>query len=296
MSEADVRCEWRLQSTTRRWSPAVRCHGGRDVARGPGAGGRRIRGVRGSRVQPEGGTGELGGDRVPQAGAAQHRVIAVAHLDGRHRGDLTGALDEGPGFGRAGDGVGGPVREQHPPPGELAGRLAQRAARAPARRRPTPPDGRRPGWRRARPWSARSARPGRRRRPAAMPSSSSCRSADRGGLSAVPAAEPEPRPQHHRAAPAQRVPHRRRDRDHPEHGGLQRVGRFGARRLAAVRDHDHAGHGLGPGIAPRGSVPPLVICPPAAPARRGAGPWPGQALALARLTAMGHTAGVEAPR
>jgi len=64
---------------------------------------------------------------------------------------------------------------------------------------------------------------------------------DRRGLRAVPAPEPEAGPADRGAAPPQRVPDRRRDRNHAQHGGLKRVGELGARRLAAVRDHDDAG-------------------------------------------------------
>jgi hypothetical protein len=52
--------------------------------------------------------------------------------------------------------------------------------------------------------------------------------ADRGGLRAVPAADPEAGSLDHGAAAPQRLPDRRGDRDHPEYGGLQRGGWRGA--------------------------------------------------------------------
>ena len=95
---------------------------------GPGA---RRRGHRGGQRavtgrQGERRAGEFGRDRMPQARAAQHRMVAVAHLDGGYLGDRAGPLEEGPGLRRAGDAVGGAVGEQHPPARELAGRLARR--------------------------------------------------------------------------------------------------------------------------------------------------------------------------
>src|SRR5439155_3357277 len=62
--------------------------------------------------------------------------------------------------------------------------------------------------------------------------------ADRGGHGTVPAADAETVALDSGAAPPQRHPDRRRNGDHPEHGGLQRGGRRGARGLAAVRDQD----------------------------------------------------------
>src|SRR6478609_1413395 len=48
-----------------------------------------------------------------------------------------------------------------------------------------------------------------------------------------------------------------RDGDHPEHGGLQRGGRRGARRLAAVRDQDDTLGGYLWGYLPARHLPAL---------------------------------------
>src|SRR6266487_1555566 len=204
---------------------------------GPGAGRRCHRG--GQRAvtgrQGECRAGELGRNRVPQARAAQHRMVAVAHLDGGHLGYRAGPFEEGPGIRGAGDAVGGAVGAQHPPACELADRLAWRQP------------GRQAGDRRHRgvgSGSYRGARahgvPDQHDRDGSALSDDRVERlvqvADRGGQRAVPAADAEAGALDHAAAPPQRQPDRGRNGDHPEHGGLQRGGRRGARRLAAVRD------------------------------------------------------------
>jgi AraC-like DNA-binding protein len=74
----------------------------------------------------EGGAGELGGQPVPAAHPAQHRVVAAAHPDGRDGGDFPRPGGEVPGFGGAGDPVAVAVGQQHQGPGEVGDRLAGR--------------------------------------------------------------------------------------------------------------------------------------------------------------------------
>ena len=65
--------------------------------------------------QLQGRAGEFGGDLVPQASPAKHRVVAVAYLDGRDLGDRASPFGVGPGVVRTCDTVRVPVHEQHAP-------------------------------------------------------------------------------------------------------------------------------------------------------------------------------------
>ena len=69
--------------------------------RGPGDGGRRQRGGQGAVGGGQGkrGAGEFGRDRMPQARAAQHRMVAVAHPFGGEGEGMTLAPQGGPDSG-----------------------------------------------------------------------------------------------------------------------------------------------------------------------------------------------------
>jgi len=64
--------------------------------------------------------------------------------------------------------------------------------------------------------------------------------ADRGGLRAVPALDPEPGPADHDAARGKRATDGGGERYHPEHGGMNRTRPGSAGHPAAVRDDDHS--------------------------------------------------------
>src|SRR5580692_7591674 len=79
--------------------------------------------------------GEFGGDAMPKARAAQHGVIAVTYLDGRHVSQRTSALRVGPGVLGTRDAVGVPVHQQDPPSSQLPDRFPGRQPRSQARDR-----------------------------------------------------------------------------------------------------------------------------------------------------------------
>jgi hypothetical protein len=199
--------------------------------------------------QPERQAAELDRQAVPQRGPAQHRVLAAENLDRGRPGDRTGALGVGPGFLGTRDVVSGPVCEQDPATGQLVDRLRRRQ---PGRQ---PGDGRHrrvPGRQERRPRAHRMAdqHDGNAAEPRADLVEHLGQVLHRRGQLAVPAPYPVVRPLHHDAAAAEPVPDGERERDHPQHGRVQRANRVGADLGAAVR-HDHRPANAGRGRCAR---------------------------------------------
>jgi len=166
-------------------------------------------------------------------------VIAAADLDLGDPGERPGPDGVRPGLRGAGDDVRGPVREQNAPAGQLIDRLA---GRQPGRQTRHRRHGGMPG--RAQRGSGAHGMPdqddGNGPELTAQIVQVLAEVADRGGLRAVPALDPEPRPAHHHAAAGKRAADHGGHRDHPQHGGLNRTGRSSAGLPAAVRDDDHS--------------------------------------------------------
>jgi hypothetical protein len=195
--------------------------------------------------QPERQAAELDRQAMPQRGPAQHRVLAAENLDRGRPGDRTGALGVGPGFVGARDVVNGPVCEQYRATGQLVDRLRRRQ---PGRQ---PGHGRHrrvPGRQERRPRAHRMAdqHDGNAAEPRANLVEHLGQVLHRRGQLAVPAPYPVIRPLHHDPAAAQPVPDGERERDHPQHGRIQRANRVGADLGAAVR-HDHRAANAGRG-------------------------------------------------
>ena len=132
-----------------------------------------------------------------------------------------------------------PVREQDAASGELIDRLAGRQpGREAGHRRHGGMPGRAQGGARAHRVPDQDDR--NRPDPAADIVQQIAEVLHRGGLRAIPAADPEPGPTHQDAVAAQRLPDRDGHRDHPQHSRLNHAGGSGAHVLAAVGNHDHA--------------------------------------------------------